>query len=360
MNAQDPCCPSQAGARTRRAHRWSHGAAFVAVAIAVAFVGVPALAGVPARLVEGCGDWIASAVVLELLSSAGFVVFFKLVFAAPVSWRHGVPAGLRALAATTILPAGGLIGPGVGAWSARAEKPSLAHLARSTVTFALLSSAPAAVALATLGTLLWLGLPGGPHQAALTILPASLAAAIIGMIWLAGHGLRRRRVPHPRGRLARAAGSGADAVADAEALLRAGDWKLLGSLAYFAFDGAVLWAAFHAYGHTPPIAVIGMGYLVGSLAGALPLPAGLGAVEGGLIGALVLYGAPLAPAAAAVLLYRGITLSLPIALGAAGWMWSPAARTAAGRRVRAVQGARARRGGAAAAAADLATARAKV
>ena len=38
-----------------------------------------------------------------------------------------------------------------------------------------------------------------------------------------------------------------------------------------------------------------MGYLVGSLAGALPLPAGLGAVDGGLIGALALYGAPAAP-----------------------------------------------------------------
>ena len=61
-----------------------------------------------------------------------------------------------------------------------------------------------------------------------------------------------------------------------------------------------------------------MGYLVGSLAGALPIPAGLGVLEGGLIGALVLYGAPAAPAAAAVLLYRGISLSVPIALGALG------------------------------------------
>jgi hypothetical protein len=67
-----------------------------------------------------------------------------------------------------------------------------------------------------------------------------------------------------------------------------------------------------------------MGYLVGSLAAALPLPAGLGAVDGGLIGALVLYGSPAAPTAAAVLLYRGISLSLPIALGAIGWTCTPA------------------------------------
>ena len=61
-----------------------------------------------------------------------------------------------------------------------------------------------------------------------------------------------------------------------------------------------------------------MGYLVGSLAGALPIPAGLGVLEGGLIGSLVLYGAPAGPAAAAVLLYRGISLSVPVALGALG------------------------------------------
>jgi uncharacterized protein (TIRG00374 family) len=97
------------------------------------------------------------------------------------------------------------------------------------------------------------------------------------------------------------------------------DWKLLGALGYYAFDNAVLWASFQAYGRTPSVAVIVMGYLVGSLAAALPIPAGLGAVEGGLFSALVLYGAPAAPTAAAVLLYRGISLALPPLLGAVAW-----------------------------------------
>jgi hypothetical protein len=52
-----------------------------------------------------------------------------------------------------------------------------------------------------------------------------------------------------------------------------------------------------------PLGVIVLGYLVGSLAAAAPIPAG-GVLEGGQIGARVLYGAPLAPAAGAVLLYR--------------------------------------------------------
>jgi hypothetical protein len=54
-------------------------------------------------------------------------------------------------------------------------------------------------------------------------------------------------------------------------VLVAGNWKLLGApLAYYVFDNAVLWAAFRAYGNAPPLGVIVMGYLVGSLATAAP------------------------------------------------------------------------------------------
>jgi uncharacterized protein (TIRG00374 family) len=115
-------------------------------------------------------------------------------------------------------------------------------------------------------------------------------------------------------------------VIDAHTLLVARNWKLAGAVAYYAFDNAVLWAAFHAYGRTPSLGVVVMGYFVGSLGAALPLPAGLGAVDGGLIGALVLYGVPAAPAAAAVLLYRGISLSLPLSVGAIAWACNPAAK----------------------------------
>jgi uncharacterized membrane protein YbhN (UPF0104 family) len=317
--------------RARRSHRWARLGGLLAIGVAIAFLGVPALAGVPARLVKGCGEWIATAGILELLSFFGFVVFCKLVFAAPVSWRRSVAAGLRALGASTILPAGGLIGPSMGAWSATSERPSLSQLTRATVAFVILTSAPAVFALGALGAVLWLGLASGPHDVELTLLPASLAIGVIAATALAARPARRTRSAAPRAgvslALAKAGRPLRDGITDAKQLVGAGDWKLTGSLAYSAFDFAVLWAAFHAYGHTPPFAVIGMGYLVGSLAGALPVPAGVGAVDGGLIGALVLYGAPLAPAAAAVLLYRGISLALPIALGAMACLSSPRGRS---------------------------------
>ena len=316
-NTTNPPTPT-----TQRTHRWPLWGAVLVGSAAAGFLAVPALAGVPARLVRGCGDWIAAAGALELLSAVGFIALFKLVFSAPISWRRSLPAALRALGASTVLPAGGLIGPSMGAWSTSAQRPSISQLTRSTIAFIILINAPVAIALAALGTVLWSGLATGPHQAPLTILPALIAIGLLSAAWLAGRSSSRRPLA-PRQKvlpraLAKAAATITDGVGEARTLVAAGNWKLGGALAYYAFDNAVLWASFHAYGRTPPLSVIMMGYLVGSLAGALPLPAGLGAVDGGLIAALVLYGAPVAPAAAAVLLYRGISLSLPALLGAIG------------------------------------------
>lgn len=332
--------PRSGGAADRRSRRWPIGGAVAVLVVAAAFLVVPSLAGVPARLVEGCGKWIAAAGLLELLSVLGFVVFFKLVFAGSIRWLRSVPAALRALGAATVLPAGGVVGPSMGAWSAGPERPSLSKLTRSTITFVILTNAPGAIVLAVVGTLLWLGLPGGPHETALTLVPAALALGLLALTWCAGRPAKRRGARNPDVRTRTLVHPGIalrDGVREARGLVSAGDWKLAGAIGYYAFDNAVLWAAFHAYGRTPPVGVIVMGYLVGSLAGALPLPAGLGAVDGGMIGALVLYGAPAAPAAAAVLLYRGVSLSVPVILGTIACTRVPAAdrsRSGAGRRTR--------------------------
>jgi uncharacterized membrane protein YbhN (UPF0104 family) len=315
----------------QRFYRRQLGITLVVGTVAATFLVVPTLAVVPARVVEGCATWIATGAGLELLSALGFVVFFKLVFAARLSWRRTTPAALCALGASTVLPAGGLVGPTVGSWSISTEKPSLSQLARATITFVALTNAPGAAVLAIFGTLLWLGLASGPHQAALTIVPALVAVGLLGSTWFVGRTSRAHPRAHNRRGfwlvLAKPTATASASIIDARALVTAGDWKLVGALGYYAFDNAVLWAAFHAYGPAPPVGVVVMGYLVGSLASALPIPAGLGVLEGGLIGALVLYGAPAAPAAAAVLLYRGISLSVPIALGALGYTCRPEGRT---------------------------------
>ena len=90
---------------------------------------------------------------------------------------------------------------------------------------------------------------------------------------------------------------------------------VLGSLGYWAFDNLVLWACFHAFGVNPPLTVVLMGYLIGQLGGLLPIPGGIGGIDGGLIGTLIVYGAPAAATAAAVLAYRVILFWVPLVLG---------------------------------------------
>ncbi len=61
----------------------------------------------------------------------------------------------------------------------------------------------------------------------------------------------------------------------------------------------------------PPPAALILGYTIGYLANTLPVPGGVGVLDAGLIGALLLYGAEPAPAAAAVLAYHAIALWVP-------------------------------------------------
>jgi uncharacterized protein (TIRG00374 family) len=100
------------------------------------------------------------------------------------------------------------------------------------------------------------------------------------------------------------------------AMLKRRDPWLLGALADWGFDIAVLWASFRAFGRSPPGAVIVMGYYVGTLANVLPLPGGIGGVEGGMIGSFLGFGVQKSLAVIAVLGYRTISYWLPAIPGA--------------------------------------------
>jgi uncharacterized membrane protein YbhN (UPF0104 family) len=289
---------------------------------------------IPRAPLAGCAAWIALAGALEALSMLGFILVFKLIFGDGMSWRRVIASGLRALAASSLVPGGVVAGPALGARSRGSEKVPLSHLTRATVAFTLITVLPGAIVVGAVGAALWLGVLPGPHDAVRTLPAAGFTVALVSAVAICG------RKPAPRsldsetdatvseiaaddpgiaGSIAACLRAARAGIPDARSAVLAKDWKLLGALGYYAFDNAALWAAFHAYGATPRLTVIVMGYLVGSLGSAVPIPAGLGAVEGGLIGALVLYGAPVGPSTGAVLLYRGVSLLVPVGLGAPAW-----------------------------------------
>jgi uncharacterized protein (TIRG00374 family) len=62
-----------------------------------------------------------------------------------------------------------------------------------------------------------------------------------------------------------------------------------------------------------------MAYLIGQMGGLLPIPGGVGGIDGGLIGTFVVFGVAAAPTAAAVFAYRLILFWLPLVIGAAAF-----------------------------------------
>jgi uncharacterized protein (TIRG00374 family) len=264
--------------------------------------------------------WIALAVFLELLSCLSYVIMFRPVFCDRMTWRTASELAWSELGMGSIVPASGAGGLALGAWAlSRGGMPGDV-IARRSVAFFVIKSGVNFAAVAVIGTAMALGV--GPHESLwLTAVPAVAAvlaiAAVAGLTRLSEGEMARAG----SGRVARAIKAARRALIgglrEAGTILRSGNaLVILGAIGYWAFDNAVLWATFHAVGVSPPLTVILMAYLIGQLGGALPLPGGIGGIDGGLFGTLVVYGTPAGPAAAAVLIYRVILFWLPLAIGA--------------------------------------------
>jgi uncharacterized membrane protein YbhN (UPF0104 family) len=270
----------------------------------------PGLGDVRDHLADAQPGWFALAIAFELGSCMSYVLMFRPVFCRLMTLRSAMEISWSELGMGSIVPASGVGGVALGAWVLARDGMNAERIGRRSVAFLLIKSSVNFAAVAVIGTAMFLG--AGKHQSPLlTILPAALAVAAMAAVCLIP------RIGAGRSRLRRWLVTG---TADAGMILRRGEPAvILGALGYWAFDNAVLWATFHAVGVTPPLTVILMGYLIGQMGGLLPIPGGIGGIDGGLLGTLVVYGAPAAATGAAVLLYRVILFWLPLVGGAAAF-----------------------------------------
>jgi uncharacterized membrane protein YbhN (UPF0104 family) len=313
--------------------RRAGGLVLVGLVVALLISTLPGLDEVRDRFAHAEPIWLMALFFLELASCLSYVVAFRGVFCTRLGWRFSYEIGMAEQGTNVLVPAGGVGGLALGAWALRQGGMSADRIARRSVAFFVLTSAPNFLCAALFGLALATGaLPGG-GPLILTWALGGLAVAAILLVTVLPrilehvgpvparaeeHEDRRAR----SGRFVRtAAGTIADGVDDAAGLLRARQpYALLGAIGYMALDVIALAAAFSAFGTTPPFAAFVFAYVIGQLGGLIPLPGGIGGIDGGLIGALTLYGSPLSQATAAVLAYRVVQLGIPAILGSAAFV----------------------------------------
>jgi uncharacterized membrane protein YbhN (UPF0104 family) len=296
-----------------------------AAIVGVVCLGVLLAMAHPARVVHAIVHmnraWLLAAGALELASCLSYVVVFRRFFPEPprsVSRR----VAWIAMGAGAVLPGGNFSSAATSGWLLRHH---------GIDTRSLIERCGALLCFLTLfgffvngiaGAALLTGLGHGPHDLAHAGIPVLVSLFTLGCGGLAL--LLGRRWGDRAPLVARSIAASLDG---AWAALRRVHWRMLGAAGFLCFDMAALWAACRATGHPIGLLALAVAYFIGYLATMIPAPAGLGVLDSGLAGALVLYGFSPAASVGAVLVYHTIAVWIP-GLGALA-AWLPGARRGA-------------------------------
>ena len=231
----------------------------------------------------------------SLTSMFGFVRALWAAFDRLVPWRRALVLGFAEQGANVLLPAGGAGGPALGALvMKRAGVPGELAAQRHAVLF-LATSAVSFVALAVAGIVVAIGLlPGdaplvgslGRRRSRSSSWCSPWCRQGEGAARAGGHQVHAHDLARVDVRARRPAHDAVRAPSRRPAADR-GRGDLL------RVRRRRLGAAFQAFGGgAPPVAEFVLAYTIGHAGALLPTPGGVGGTEGGLIGMIVVYGAP--------------------------------------------------------------------
>jgi uncharacterized membrane protein YbhN (UPF0104 family) len=289
------------------------GLAIVAASVALLFQVAPP-SGISHQLDHLSAGWVVVSFLLELLSCLCYPVVFRRFFPEPPP-AVSIRVAWIAMGAGAVLPGGNIASAGATGLLLRKYGIGTARLVGRCAALLMLLTLFGFLVNGIVGLALLLHAPGGPHNLFHAGGPLLVSIAVIGsatglMFWArrAGDGA------HPA---LRVAGSGVEGAW--QAVLKPNP-RLLGAAGFLLFDIGSLWAAGHATGHPIGMLALMLAYFIGYLATLLPVPAGIGVLDAGLAGTLVLYGMKAGPAAAAVLVYHAISIWLPAVGGLIAWV----------------------------------------
>jgi uncharacterized membrane protein YbhN (UPF0104 family) len=292
-------------------------------ALATAIVGLLGLGllvwvAPPGEVFEQIGHmnaaWVAVAVGLEFASCLAYVVVFRYFF--PESPRAASRrVAWIAMGAGAVLPGGNISSAAAtGLLMRRDGLPGRELVVRCAALLCLLIAVGFALN-GLAGVLLLAQVPDGPLDLSHSGVPLIVSVVVLSGAALVMFVARRFAERAPRALRGVAAG-----LDGAWAAVRNPSWRQLGAAAFLLLDAAALWAACAATGHRLGFLAVLIAYCIGYLATTVPIPAGLGVLDSGLAGALVLYGLPATASVSGVLVYHAIAIWVPGVGGLIAWL----------------------------------------
>jgi uncharacterized membrane protein YbhN (UPF0104 family) len=266
--------------------------------------------------------WLLAAVGLELGSCLCYVIVFRRFFPEPPRPVSRQVAWI-AMGAGAVLPGGNFSSAATTGWLLRHHGIGARRLVERCGALLCFLTLFGFFINGIAGAALLLGLGDGPHDLAHSGIPILVSLVVIGVA-LAAMILGRRH----HARAPAAARSVAASLHGAWESLLNPHWRLLGAAGFLWLDMAALWAACHATGHPLGVLALAVAYFIGYLATMIPIPAGLGVLDSGLAGALVLYGFSPVASVGAVLVYHAISVWIPGLGGLVAWLPTRARRLA--------------------------------
>jgi uncharacterized protein (TIRG00374 family) len=282
--------------------------------------------------------WIAVAIGFNVLAFATYITLFKAVVGGdvlPLDWKETYEINMAGVAATRLFSAGGAGGIALTYWALRKAGMRRHEVGRRMVAFLSLQYVFYPVALIVCGVLLRTGVLPGKDSIELTIIPAAVAGFLLLLGVLVAlvppdlgrrvgsfaHGERSKAIAANIAKVPAIAGEGLRFTASLFAHPSRSGLAVIGAAGYWAANIGILWASFKAFGVHVPLAVVIQGFFLGMVANLFPLaPAGVGAVDAGMIGAFVLFGIPEGTVFPAILIYRLVAFWMPIPFGAVAFL----------------------------------------
>lgn len=281
--------------------------------------------------------WIVVAICFNVLAFAAYIALFKAVVggdALRLTWLETYEINMAGLAATLLFSAAGAGGIVLTYWALRKAGMRRHEVAKRMVAFLTLHYAFYPLAIILFGVLLRTGVLNGKASVELTIVPAGVAGILLALGLLLAlippdfgpriarfvHGRRGQEIARKAGRIPAIFAEGFRFALGLFAHPSQGGLAVLGAAGFWAANIGILWASFHAFGVHVPLAVVVQGFFLGMVANLIPFaPAGVGAVDAGMIGAFVLFGIPETAVFPAILVYRLIAFWMPIPFGIAAF-----------------------------------------